>query len=378
MRKFFVCDFMKRITSFLAQQWFSVALIIVLGATWVLPSLPSGPWIHHSQLVLVGCIFFITGLSIRTSEVVDGLHHWRLHSFIQVFSLGFTVATFWLGYYLWSGVLVPHVDFFADFSDHIPPALILGFMVLCALPTTITSSVVFTSQAQGNRSAALVNASLGNLLGIIITPLWFMLGTADYVRSDTQTSFNFLDTIQKLGTLVVVPVVLGQVCRHYFMKSSDETNDPTSKKNSSGFSSKFSNKLNQSFLLVIIFLSFQQTYTGSHPAPHAGLDPDASDHLTHPLTWQLILLTGVMCVGLFAWWISSAWWLAQRSCCGFNLADRRCAAICSCQKTLALGYPLIAIYFHGYSHIELIALPILIYHPLQLIVTGMIAARMGK
>jgi len=46
-----------------------------------------------------------------------------------------------------------------------------GFLYLCVLPSTISTSVVLTAVARGNTAAALFNAALSNILGVIRTPV---------------------------------------------------------------------------------------------------------------------------------------------------------------------------------------------------------------
>src|SRR5690606_27437765 len=57
----------------------------------------------------------------------------------------------------------------------IPADLRLGFFFLCALPSTVSSSVALTAMARGNVPAAVFNASLSSLLGVFLTPLWVAL-----------------------------------------------------------------------------------------------------------------------------------------------------------------------------------------------------------
>lgn len=62
-----------------------------------------------------------------------------------------------------------------------------GLVVMAAMPTTVSTNVVFTKRAHGNEAAALVNAVIGNIIGIFITPLWLSLflnlsGQAPYAQ----------------------------------------------------------------------------------------------------------------------------------------------------------------------------------------------------
>ena len=50
-----------------------------------------------------------------------------------------------------------------------------GLLFLCLVPSTVQSSIAFTSIARGNVSAALVSASLSNIVGMVLTPLLVVL-----------------------------------------------------------------------------------------------------------------------------------------------------------------------------------------------------------
>ena len=62
----------------------------------------------------------------------------------------------------------------------------------------------------------------------------------------------------------------------------------------------------------------------------------------------------------------------------FAPEDRVAAMFLGAQKTLALGVPMIAIYFSGQPELLATApLPIIFYHPFQLLVAGVIRALPG-
>src|SRR6202012_1852305 len=50
-----------------------------------------------------------------------------------------------------------------------------GLLFLCLVPSTVQSSIAFTSMARGHVSAAIVSASLSNILGVVLTPLLVVL-----------------------------------------------------------------------------------------------------------------------------------------------------------------------------------------------------------
>jgi solute carrier family 10 (sodium/bile acid cotransporter), member 7 len=62
---------------------------------------------------------------------------------------------------------------------------------------------------------------------------------------------------------------------------------------------------------------------------------------------------------------------------GFSYADKVAAMFCGSKKTLASGVPMAKLIFGAHPGIGLILLPIMIYHPLQLVICGMLAQRWG-
>jgi sodium/bile acid cotransporter 7 len=60
------------------------------------------------------------------------------------------------------------------------------------------------------------------------------------------------------------------------------------------------------------------------------------------------------------------------------LPDRVTAVFCGSKKTLASGVPMARVLFGQNPSLGLILLPLLIYHPLQLIVGSWLASRFGQ
>jgi sodium/bile acid cotransporter 7 len=62
----------------------------------------------------------------------------------------------------------------------------------------------------------------------------------------------------------------------------------------------------------------------------------------------------------------------------FSRGDTIAAMFCGSKKTLASGVPMAKLIFGAHPGLGLILLPIMIYHPLQLVVCGVLAQRWGK
>jgi solute carrier family 10 (sodium/bile acid cotransporter), member 7 len=63
---------------------------------------------------------------------------------------------------------------------------------------------------------------------------------------------------------------------------------------------------------------------------------------------------------------------------GFSRGDRIAAMFCGSKKTLASGVPMAKLIFGAHPGIGLILLPIMIYHPLQLVICGVLAQRWAR
>ena len=183
-----------------------MVLAIILAALLPAPGAHGG--ILHPELLTklgIALIFFLNGAMLSFNALKDGILRWRRHLIIQV-------STF---------LLFPVIGlaFLALAGRFISPDLQLGFFYLCALPSTVSSSVAMTSAARGNVPVAVFNATISSLIGIILTPLWMSLLL--------KTSGHHLDVVSVFLDLfkwMVLPMVIGQLVRpligawlHYFL-----------------------------------------------------------------------------------------------------------------------------------------------------------------
>ena len=62
---------------------------------------------------------------------------------------------------------------------------------------------------------------------------------------------------------------------------------------------------------------------------------------------------------------------------GFNVEDRITLLFCGSKKSLASGIPMAQVLFAGHA-VGAIVLPLMLFHQIQLMVCGVLAARFGK
>ena len=106
----------------------------------------------------VSLIFLFYGMRLSVEKLKAGLSNWKMHIVVQL-------TTF-----LFFPLIV--LAFRPLFVNNGFELLWLGVFFLAALPSTVSSSVVMVSIAKGNIPAAIFNASISSLIGVVVTPLW--------------------------------------------------------------------------------------------------------------------------------------------------------------------------------------------------------------
>ncbi|KNE67399.1 hypothetical protein AMAG_11865 [Allomyces macrogynus ATCC 38327] len=316
-------DFGAAVLAALWKNWFLVGVVVVIVLAYLFPQVgKSHGYIRSEYTVKYGAvmiIFFISGLGLKSQVLVKGLLSWRQHLIIQLVSFGAIPAIcFGLSRLM---ALTPMDD-----------ALVAGFVVCSTMPTTISSNVIMTAAAAGNEAISLINATLGNILGIVV----------DFARI-------FID----IPITVIGPLILGQILRFTVPAIVAKI---TKTVNTSSISS--------CMLLLLVFSTFCDTFESQK---HNGGAIDPGSLLT------MIALIFVVIYPAFLYLCFSIGRLLK-----FPRPDAISIAYCGSTKTLSLGIPLIGIIYKGDPNIGMYSLPLLIYHATQLFVGGWAVARFRR
>ena len=313
-------------------DWFLTGMIAAVALAWGFPHAGArGGWMHPELLNKLGValIFFLNGMALSFAALKAGTLRWPLHLVVQA-------GTFLLFPLIGLGLL-------QLVGAAISPELHLGFFYLCALPSTVSSSVAMTAAARGNVPAAVFNATLSSLLGVFLTPLWisWILKTGGY---DAQLGKVIID----LMTWLILPLILGQISRSWLAD--------WAKRNK-----KIIHIADRGTILLIIYTSFcdsivRGVWSGK------GVSPVITAVIgSIVLFWVIFLIIEAVCKLL-----------------KFNTEDRIAAVFCGSKKTIASGVPMAQLIFGADPHIGLILLPLMIYHPMQLMICGVLAGRWAK
>jgi len=272
----------------------------------------------------VGLIFFLYGARLSTREAVDGLRHWRLH--LAVVACTFAVFPV-LG--LASRALVPYV---------LTPPLQSGLLFLCLVPSTIQSSIAFTSIARGNVPAAICAGTYSSLLGVFATPLL----VAWLIGGDAALS---ADGLLGIGGQLLAPFLAGQLLRRWI----------------GGFLARHKRVLgyvDRGSVLLVVYTAFSE-----------GVEQGIWGQVT---PGRLLALLGVE-VLLLAAMLTLTWYGGRRL--GFVRADRIAITFAGSKKSLAAGLPMASVLFGARA--GLAVLPLMLFHQMQLIVCAYLARRLA-
>ncbi|GAB48570.1 bile acid:sodium symporter family protein [Mobilicoccus pelagius] len=309
---------------------FLLAILAAVAVAAIVPATGAAvPVLDHVVTAAIFVLFFMYGGRLEPREALAGIRNWRLHAVI----LGFTYVAFpVLGVLL--GFVLPHV---------LSAPLALGVLYVCLVPSTVQSSITFTSIARGNVAGAIVSASFSNLVGVLITPLLVMLlmtGGAGGVHIEAS---SILDIVGQ----ILVPFVLGQLSRPLTATWLKENNAWL----------KF---VDRGVIVLVVYSAFS-----------SGMREGIWGMVS---VGQILLVTLVSAVLLVVvLWATDASARALR----FDRGDRIAIQFCGTKKSLATGLPMAAVLFGG-QQVGLIILPLMIFHQLQLMVCATLASRYAR
>lgn len=313
-------------------DWFLIGMAAAVGLAALFPGPGSSGGALRPEILTkagVALIFFLHGMALPSSALRAGTLRWPLHLVIQAFTfVVFPVLGIGL---LWA------------VGDRMAPGLRLGFFFLCALPSTVSSSIALTATAGGNVPAAVFNATLSALLGVVLTPLW--LG---WMAEAQGGGLPFGEVVVDLLFWLILPLVLGQLSRPWLGAWA-------------GRNKRFINLVDRGTIILLVYTSFCDSM-------QRGVWTENG--------WGPLLGTFVGC-SLLLGLVLGLTNLVSRIL-GFPEGDRIAAIFCGSKKTLASGVPMASIIFGQNPQLGLILLPIMVYHPLQLVVGGILAGRWAR
>jgi sodium/bile acid cotransporter 7 len=315
----------------LAPDAYTVWLICTMVLASVLPCEgQTAQMFGNITTFAIGLLFFLHGAKLSREAMAAGLANWRLHLLV----LASTFALFPL-----LGLAIKPLA-----TAMLPSDLYVGILFLCTLPSTIQSSIAFTSVARGNVAAAVCSASASNFAGIFITPL---LVGALIVHGAETTGGSPLDAILAIVKQLLLPFLAGQFLRPWIGAWVDR-HKPILK------------YFDQGTILLVVYTAFSES---------------VNEGLWHKLSLSSLIGLGVLCCVLLAVILALSTYMSRRL--GFSREDEITIVFCGSKKSLSSGIPMAKVFFAP-SAMGMVILPLMLFHQIQLMVCAVLAARWAR
>jgi solute carrier family 10 (sodium/bile acid cotransporter), member 7 len=310
--------------SWLRLDSFTLAIAAVVLLAVVVPcSGESARLVGIGSEIAIVLLFFLQGARVSRPAVLAAILHWRLHLIV----LGATFVVFPL-----LGLAMRPLS-----GTVLAPPLYVGLLFLCTLPSTVQSSVVFTSIAGGNVPAALCSASLSSVVGMVVTPLLVGL----LLRAEGGPSLNGVGTIV---THLLLPFLAGQILQPWL--------DGWLQRHR-----RVVGLVDRTAVLLMVYGVFSA-------ATLSGLWSRTSA--------ASLLVVALIDAALLAAMLAITVVAARRF--GFSREDEIAIVFCGSKKSLVTGITMANVLFVGAS-LGLVVLPLMIFHQLQLMVCATLARR---
>ena len=300
------------------------AIAGMVGLASLLPVHGAGTTIaNHATQAAIALLFFLHGAKLSPQAALAGAWHWRLHATVLT-------ATFLLfpALGLAARALAPNL---------LSAPLWTGLILLCVLPSTVQSSIAFTSIARGNVPAALCAATASNLLGMALTPL-----LAGFLLS-AQGGFSIQGAID-IALQLLLPFAAGQAARPWIGAWTQRH------KTLLGL-------VDRGSILMVVYLAFSEGVTQGIWHQLGAAD------LATLLAVDAALLAAVLVLTT-----------AAGRLLGFSRADEITIVFCGSKKSLASGLPMATVLLAGQS-VGLVVLPLMLFHQIQLMACAALAKR---
>jgi len=295
-----------------------------LGAKYLAPKV-TATWIA------VVLIFLLSGIKIKSEELSKAFQSFRFNLFVQCFNF-LVVSSVVYGF----SRLVLHLGV-------LNRSLADGMVISACVPITINMVLVLTNSANGDEAAAIFNAAFGNLTGVFLSPALILMYLGVQGAVDLGTVFF------KLGMKVVLPLAVGQLIHKFSPKTVNFV-----KTNKAKFS-----KAQEYCLIFIVYTVFCKTFSRE-------IDTTAGDAFVM-IAFVFVLLLSMMTLAWFGLKLLFP-----------NQPKLRVMGLFGCtHKSVAMGVPLINAIYEDNPLVGFYTLPLLVWHPMQLVIGSFLAPRLS-
>jgi len=213
------------------------------------------------------------------------------------------------------------------------------------LPMTVTMSIVLTKSSNGDEAVAVFNAATQNLIGVFLTPTLILMYLG--VKGG---DIDLADVFIKLSLKVVAPIIVGQVLQSV-----------KSVANFVKMNKPLLIKMRERCLVFIVYTVFCTTFQGDN----------SGFGLSDAIVIFVVQLFLVVSFTILCWFLMKLFFS--------ETPKLRATGVFGCtHKTVALGVPLINAIYASNPNVGFYTLPLLVWHPIQLILGTALAPRLSN
>ncbi|HEY0326893.1 MAG TPA: bile acid:sodium symporter family protein [Allosphingosinicella sp.] len=283
--------------------------------------------VDYVTYAAIFALFFLHGARLPREALVAGFADVKLHAAI----LSVTYGVFPL-IGLTMMLLMPGL---------LDPIIWTGILFLCCVPSTVQSSIAYTSMAGGNVAGAVAAAAFSNMAGVFVTPLLAGL------LLDAQGAAISPSGIGRIFVLLFLPFILGHAFRPWIFPMIEKRPALTT-------------GVDKGTILLAVYGAFSAAIV---------------DRVFAQLpASQLAILVG-LCLLLLALVLAAATAIGRIG--GFPRGSRDAILFCGSVKSIASGAPMAKVLFPAVS-VAPVLLPVMLYHTLQLLVCASIAGALAR
>lgn len=308
----------------LAEPFILALLGTVLLATFVPAQGVWAPIVARAADAGIVLLFFLHGAKLSRQAIWEGARNWRLH----LATLAVTFALFPL-----LGIGIRSLPF-------VPAPLATGLLFLTLLPSTVQSSIAFTSIARGNVAAAVCAASFSNLIGIFVTPALVALLMSGATGGISAAS------VQTILLQLLLPFAVGHLLRPWI----------------GGFVARHKTllgRVDRGSILLVVYSAFGAAVV---------------EGLWHTVAPASLVVLALLCLLLLGIVLGAT--IALGRVMRLPYEDAVVLLFCGSKKSLASGVPMAGVLFAP-AQVGIVLLPVMLFHQLQLIACALIAPRLA-
>ena len=281
-------------------------------------------WVTYAAIF---ALFFLHGARLPREALIAGFSDVKLHFTI----LGITFGLFPLFGLAFALALPGLLD----------PMIWTGLLFLCVVPSTVQSSIAYTSMAGGNVAGAVAAAAFSNMAGVFLTPLLAGL------ILDAQGAAISAGGMGRIFVLLFLPFLIGHALRPAIFPLIDKRPAITT-------------IVDKGTILLAVYGAFSAAVVDRIFARVPGE--------------QIGALVG-LCLLLLALVLGSAYAIGRLG--RFDPGSRAAILFCGSVKSLASGAPMAKVLFPG-AATAMVLVPVMLYHTLQLLVCASIAGTLMR